>query len=51
MTAADVARAGFEGWKQNKALVVPGFSNQLGTLLVRVSPRSTVRKLTKRLNT
>jgi short-subunit dehydrogenase len=51
MTAADVARAGYAGWKQNKAIVVPGFSNRLGALLVRVSPRSTVRKLTKRLNT
>jgi short-subunit dehydrogenase len=51
MTAADVAKAGYEGWKQNKTIVVPGFSNWLGTLVVRVSPRSTVRQLTKRLNT
>jgi short-subunit dehydrogenase len=50
MTAADVARAGYEGWKHNTTIVVPGFSNQLGAFFVRVSPRSTVRKLTKRLN-
>jgi short-subunit dehydrogenase len=51
MTAADVARAGYEGWKHNTTVVVPGFSNRLGAFSVRVSPRSTVRKLTKRLNT
>jgi len=50
MTAADVARAGYEGWKHNTTIVVPGFSNRLGAFFVRVSPRSTVRKLTKRLN-
>ena len=47
---ADVARAGYEGWKHNTTIVVPGFSNRLGAFFVRVSPRSTVRKLTKRLN-
>ncbi|HEX6464641.1 MAG TPA: SDR family oxidoreductase [Vicinamibacterales bacterium] len=50
MTAADVARAGYDGWKQNKTIVVPGFSNWIGTLFVRVSPRSMVRQMTKRLN-
>ena len=50
MSAADVARAGYEGWKRNTTIVVPGFSNRFGTLLVRVSPRSMVRRIAKGLN-
>jgi short-subunit dehydrogenase len=51
MTAADVARVGYEGWTRGKTIVIPGLTNRLGALLVRISPRSMVRKLTKRLNT
>jgi short-subunit dehydrogenase len=51
MTAADVARIGYNGWKRGKVLVVPGVTNRLGVALVRVSPRSIVRKLLKQLNT
>jgi short-subunit dehydrogenase len=51
MTAADVARIGYEGWKRRKVLVIPGTTNRLGVTLVRVSPRPIVRKLLKRLNT
>jgi short-subunit dehydrogenase len=51
MSAADVARIGYEGWKRRKVLVVPGMTNRLGVTLVRISPRSIVRKLLKRLNT
>jgi len=51
MSAADVARIGYEGWKRRKVLVVPGVTNRLGVALVRVSPRLVVRKLLKQLNT
>ncbi len=51
MSAADVARIGYEGWKRGKVLVVPGVTNRLGIALVRVSPRFVVRKLLKQLNT
>lgn len=51
MSAADVARTGYEGWKRRKVLVVPGVTNRLGVALVRVSPRLVVRKLLKQLNT
>jgi short-subunit dehydrogenase len=51
MSAADVARIGYEGWKRSKVLVVPGVTNRLGVALVRVSPRLAVRKLLKHLNT
>jgi uncharacterized protein len=51
MKASDVARIGYEGWKQGKVLVVPGITNRAGVALVRVSPRSIVRKLLKHLNT
>jgi uncharacterized protein len=51
MTAGDVAQIGYEGWKRNQTIVIPGLGNRMAALLVRVSPRSMVRKLTKRLNT
>ena len=51
MSAGDVARIGYDGWKKRRVVVVPGLTNRLGVALVRVSPRSVVRKLLKRLNT
>ena len=42
-----VARIGYEGWKGGKVLVVPGMTNRFGVALVRVSPRSIVRKRLK----
>ena len=51
MSAADVARIGYEEWKRGKVLVVPGVTNRLGVAVVRVSPRLVVRKLLKQLNT
>jgi len=51
MTAADVARIGYDGWTKGRVLVIPGVSNRLGVALVRLSPRSMVRKIVKRLNT
>jgi short-subunit dehydrogenase len=51
MSAADVARIAYRGWKRGNVVVVPGATNRLGAALVRVSPRPLVRKLVKRLNT
>jgi short-subunit dehydrogenase len=51
MSAADVARAGFEGWTAGKRLVIPGFRNKLGTFVIRLAPRSLVPAVVKRLNT
>ena len=51
MKATDVARIGYKGWKLRKVVVVPGLTNRLGVVLVRVSPRSLVRRLLKYLNT
>ncbi len=50
MTSADVARIGYDGWKNGKVLVVSGLSNKVGMSLVRMAPRSMVRRLVKRLN-
>jgi short-subunit dehydrogenase len=50
MTSADVARIGYEGWKNGKVLVVPGLSNKVSMSLVRMSPRPMVRRIVKRLN-
>jgi uncharacterized protein len=51
MDAADVARIGFEGWKNGRVLVVPGITNRFGVQLVRLSPRFVVRKVLRGLNT
>ncbi len=50
MDVDEVARDGFEGWNAGKVVVVPGFSNRRGTLVVRLAPRSLVRRIVKRLN-
>jgi short-subunit dehydrogenase len=50
MTSADVARIGYDGWKNGKVLVVTGLSNKISMSLVRMAPRSMVRRLVKRLN-
>lgn len=49
MGAADVARAGYRGFRRGKALVVPGAFNRLAAFSVRLSPRSIVRKMVRRL--
>jgi short-subunit dehydrogenase len=50
MTSLDVARAGYEGWKRGDVLVVPGRSNRIGMLKVRLAPRAAVRRAVRRLN-
>ena len=50
MTADDVAMEGFEGWSAGKRLVIPGFRNRLGPLIVRLTPRRLVPPVVKRIN-
>ncbi len=50
MGAKEVALQGYEGFKNNRTVVIPGFSNKLLPLLVRLSPRFLVRKITAKLN-
>ena len=50
MSSADVAKAGYAAWKRGEVVVIPGFSNKMGAALVRVAPRSQVRRAVKRLN-
>jgi short-subunit dehydrogenase len=51
MSADDVARIGFEGWKDGKTLVIAGTRNRIGAFSLRLAPRAMVRKVVKRLNT
>ena len=50
MSVGRVAQEGFDGWNAGKVVIVPGFSNRRGTLVVRLAPRSLVRRAVKRLN-
>jgi short-subunit dehydrogenase len=45
----EVARIGYEGLKHGRRIVIPGWKNRLGVELLRVSPRSTVTKVVRRL--
>ena len=49
MEASDVARAGHEGFRAGKTLVVPGFFNKLTAAGVRFIPRPLARKIAQRL--
>lgn len=49
-SSESVVKAGFDGMMAGKALVIPGFKNNLGVQLVKVSPRGMVRKLVAKLN-
>jgi short-subunit dehydrogenase len=44
-----VARAGYEGMKQGKRIVIPGWKNRLAVESLRVSPRETVTKMAARM--
>ena len=45
----DVARIGYEGMKQGKRLVIPGWKNRLGVEMLRISPRTMVTKVVRKL--
>jgi hypothetical protein len=51
MTVDEVARIGYEGWKQGKPLVIAGTRNRWRAFLVRLVPRAWVRKAVRDLNT
>ena len=45
----EVARAGYEGMKQGKRIVIPGWKNRVGVGMLRVSPRSVVTKVVRKV--
>ena len=50
MPAAGVARAGYDGYRAGKVIVVPGLRNKLTAFSVRMSPRAMVRKIVRFLH-
>jgi short-subunit dehydrogenase len=49
MSSADVARAGYEGMKRGRRIVIPGVKNKLLTQSIRVSPRRMVTTIVRKL--
>ena len=49
MSSIDVARAGLEGMKRGRRVVIPGVKNKLLTQSVRVSPRRMVTTIVRKL--
>jgi short-subunit dehydrogenase len=49
MNAAAVARAGYRGFRDGRALVVPGLGNRLVAFSTRFTPRFLTRRLAKRM--
>jgi len=47
--APSVARAGYEGFRAGKRIVIPGLLNKIGVQAVRVSPRALATKVVKRV--
>ena len=50
MTASDVARYGFERFRDRRVVIIPGLGNKISAFLVRFIPRSALRRLVKHLN-
>ncbi len=48
--ARSVAEAGYRGMEAGKVVVIPGITNRMGSLLVRLSPRFAVRRVVSWLN-
>ncbi len=47
--AAAVARAGYEGFRAGKRIVIPGLLNKVGVQSIRISPRSLATRIVKRM--
>jgi short-subunit dehydrogenase len=45
----EVARVGYEAMMRGKRVVIPGWKNRMGMQLLRISPRSAVTKIVRRL--
>lgn len=45
----EVARVGYEGMNRGKRIVIPGWKNQAGVQMLRVSPRATVTKVVRKV--
>lgn len=50
LTPEKVAEAGYRGLMRGQRVVTPGAMNKLGSVSVRLGPRSLVRRLVGRLN-
>lgn len=44
-SARTVARKAYQGFKRNKAIILPGINNKFITLITRVFPRTVIRKV------
>jgi short-subunit dehydrogenase len=44
----EVARAGYEGMKRGRRIVIPGWKNRVGVEMLRISPRRTVTKVVRK---
>jgi short-subunit dehydrogenase len=49
MDVQEVARAGYDGMKAGKRIVIPGWKNRLLTEALRLVPRNTVAKAVGRM--
>ena len=49
MPSSEVARLGYEGMKRGEVIVIPGFKNRLIVQLVRIAPRSYIRKMIRKV--
>jgi short-subunit dehydrogenase len=47
MTAAEVARAGYDGMLAGRRIVIPGLGNKLGVQLLRLSPRAVAARVVR----
>jgi uncharacterized protein len=52
MTSEEVAAQGYQATKRGQTVIIPGFMNQVGTLLPRLMPRkmvtNTIRNMQER---
>lgn len=49
MDVEPVAKAGYDGFRQGKVIVIPGIKQKVTPFLLRLTPRSLVRKIVKSL--